>query len=157
MRELRPAARQQQACQLLERFTGKEVSVTTRYPVQLLGDCCVDLAVAVSDAEGGRAARAVQVSPSVSVVDIAALAPDDARQCLHPPPDRPTCGHSAYCPCVTSPLSCCLVLVPNERVGCRRHRYCRPGSRPPGIESEFQVSPMIIHFPFFLPKSVSNF
>src|SRR3984893_9847731 len=75
MRELRSAAREEQARQLLERFAGKEVAVTARHLSKLLGDRRVVLAVTVTDAERSGAARAVQILPAVGVIHLALFAP----------------------------------------------------------------------------------
>src|SRR5713226_9276199 len=58
VRELRSAAREQQARELLEGFARKEVAVTARHLFQLRGDRRVDLAVTGTHAERGGAARA---------------------------------------------------------------------------------------------------
>src|ERR1700730_1853128 len=76
--ELRSAARQQQAGQLLERFAAKEVTVTARHFVKLRGDRRVDLAVTVTDAERGGAARAIQILPAIGIINVAPRASYDA-------------------------------------------------------------------------------
>src|SRR5205823_7541989 len=83
--ELRAAAREEQPAQLLERLTGEQVAVAARNLVELRGDRRVHLAVAVTDAERGRAARAVEIATPVGVVEIAPLASHDARQHAHSP------------------------------------------------------------------------
>src|SRR5207237_6082320 len=67
--ELRAAACQHQAGQLLERLTGEQVAVAAGHLVELRGDRRVHLAVAVTDAERGRAARAVEIATPVGVVE----------------------------------------------------------------------------------------
>ncbi len=93
MPELRSAARAEQARQLLKRFAGKEVAVTARHLSKLLDDRRVDLAVTVTDAERGGAARTVQILPAIGVIDVAPCASHDARQRLHPPANGAICTH----------------------------------------------------------------
>src|ERR1700730_2373334 len=94
MCELRSAARQQQTGQLLERVAGKEVTVTTRHFVKLRGDRRVDLAITVTDAKRGGAARAIQIPPTIGVINVAPRSSPDARQRFHPPANCTICSHA---------------------------------------------------------------
>src|SRR5579863_2978843 len=76
---------QQQRREVLERLAREKIAVTAGDLLELRGDRGIHLAIAVTDAEGSGAARAIEIPAALAVVEPAALTVGDARQRSHPP------------------------------------------------------------------------